>query len=72
MQSNALALTLDLIAGALESRPSLEDVIDLVTTSADATRVANRDTGVVVSELFRNACKSVPVAGYAVYAVVMR
>jgi phosphatidylserine/phosphatidylglycerophosphate/cardiolipin synthase-like enzyme len=62
-----LALTLELIAAALESRPALEDVIDLVTTSAEATRVANRDTGVVVSELFRGACSSVLVAGYAVY-----
>lgn len=62
-----LALALEMLAASVESRPALEDVIDLVTTSADGTRVANRDTGVVVSELFRGARKSVLVAGYAVY-----
>jgi phosphatidylserine/phosphatidylglycerophosphate/cardiolipin synthase-like enzyme len=67
MQPAALAATLDLVGAALESRPSIDDVVDLVTTVPDATRVANRDTGVVVGELFRKACKSVLVAGYAVY-----
>lgn len=67
MSATSLALTLDLLATALEARPVLHDVIDVVTTSPDNTRTANRDTGVVVSELFRRACTSVLVAGYAVY-----
>lgn len=67
MPPTGVALTLDLLASALEARPALGDAIDLVTTSPNTTRIANRDTGVVVSELFRKACTSVLVAGYAVY-----
>jgi hypothetical protein len=67
MELNAIAVTLDLLSAALESRPRLDDVIDLVTTSPDATRIANRDTGAVVSQLFREARSSVLVSGYAVH-----
>jgi hypothetical protein len=41
--------------------------VDLVTTGPEAGGVANRNTAVVVSELFREAEHSVLVAGYAVY-----
>src|SRR5262249_9947266 len=50
-----------------QRRPRLEDAIDLVMSGPEAPGVANRDTRVVVRELFVNAQDSVLVAGYAVY-----
>ena len=67
MPAAAIAKTLELLAMACESRPPLEDVIDLVTTGPEALGAANRDTSVVVRELFHKADESVLVAGYAVY-----
>lgn len=67
MSPEALADCLELTADALASRSQLDDLVDLVTTGPDAGGVANRSTAVVVSELFRNAQKSVLIAGYAVY-----
>ena len=67
MSPMAVAWTLDLLATALAKRPALEDIVDLVTTAPNNSRMANRDTAIVVSQLFRNACKSVLIAGYAVY-----
>jgi phosphatidylserine/phosphatidylglycerophosphate/cardiolipin synthase-like enzyme len=67
MQAPALASTLDLLAGAIESRPTPEAIVDLVTTGPDGTRLTTRDTGIVVAELFRKSCTSVLIAGYAVY-----
>ena len=67
MSAVAVASMVDLLASALASRPGLSDVVDLVTTTPDGWRDANRDTSVVVSELFRNASASVLVAGYAVH-----
>jgi phosphatidylserine/phosphatidylglycerophosphate/cardiolipin synthase-like enzyme len=62
-----LAILLELIAKDRSRRPALEDVIDLVTTGPEAAGVTDRDTSVVVRELFAHAEKSVLVAGYAVY-----
>jgi len=62
-----VALTLDLIRADREARPRIEDVLELVTTGPEVTGIANRDTSVVVRELFANAHNSVLVAGYAVY-----
>jgi hypothetical protein len=42
------------------------DSLDLVWTGPEAGGIANRDTGVVVRELFHTASKSVMIAGYAV------
>lgn len=42
-------------------------LVDLVTTGPEAGGVANRSTAVVVSDLFRNAQRSVLIAGYAIY-----
>jgi len=67
MQAPALASMLDLLAAAVESRPTPETIVDLVTTGPDGTRLTTRDTGVVVAELFRRSCQSVLMAGYAVY-----
>lgn len=61
-----IATTLDLIARDRLHRLLPDGIVDLVTTGPDAVG-ANRDTGVVVRELFANATKSVLVAGYAVY-----
>lgn len=44
-----------------------EAVMDLVTTGPEAGATTNRDTRVVVRELFAHAERSVLVAGYAVY-----
>ena len=62
-----LASLLELIAKDRSRRPALEDAIDLVTTGPEAAGVTNRDTSVVVRELFAHAEKSVLVAGYTVY-----
>jgi len=67
MPAVAIARTLELLAAACESRPSIEDVIDLVTTGPEVRGVTNRDTSVVVRALFHKAEESVLVAGYAVY-----
>lgn len=67
MSSEALSVCLELTSDALNSRPPLEDFVDLVTTGPEAGGVANLSTAVVVSELFRGAEHSVLVAGYAVY-----
>jgi phosphatidylserine/phosphatidylglycerophosphate/cardiolipin synthase-like enzyme len=61
-----LAVTLDLLRADRAGRPRMEDVVELVTTGPDAPGVANRDTSVVVRELFANAKQSVLAAGYAV------
>lgn len=45
----------------------IEPPIDLVTSGPEAAGVNNRDTAVVVRELFAHANKSVLVVGYAVY-----
>lgn len=61
-----LARTIELLAQA-KSQVSFEDLIDLVTTGPEAPGLTNRDTSVVVRELFFHAQESVLVAGYAVY-----
>lgn len=62
-----IAATLDILRADRASRPKIEDVLNLVTTGPDVAGVENRDTSVVVRELFANAKQSVLVAGFAVY-----
>lgn len=62
-----IADALDLVVTDRARRPRLEDVIDLVTTGPEARGITNRDTRVVVHDLFANAQRSILVAGYAVY-----
>src|ERR1035437_3766643 len=62
-----IARTLELLATAYESRPPIEDIVDLVTTGGGANGGGNRTTSIVVGELFRKAEQSVLLAGYAVY-----
>lgn len=63
----ALAQTLELLAAALGSQPRLGDLVNLVTTGPEAPGISNRDTSVVIGDLFRKAERSVILAGYAVY-----
>lgn len=65
--SESLALFLEVLADDRINRSQPEDVIDLVSTGPEAPGTANRDTSVVVRELFSQAKDYVLVAGYAVY-----
>lgn len=62
-----LAAVLDLILVDRSKRISPDELIDLVTSGPEAGAVTNRDTNVVVRDLFANANTSVLIAGYAVY-----
>ena len=62
-----IATALELVLQDRQRRPRMEDAIDLVTSGPEARGVTNRDTRVVVRELFANAQFSVLIAGYAVY-----
>jgi phosphatidylserine/phosphatidylglycerophosphate/cardiolipin synthase-like enzyme len=64
---DGLVAALELLAAARAQRPLIDEVIELVTTGPEVGSVANRDTQVVVQELFRNAERSVLVAGYELY-----
>jgi phosphatidylserine/phosphatidylglycerophosphate/cardiolipin synthase-like enzyme len=66
-EARHLADCLDLLCQDRGHRPAAEDLIDLVWTGPEAPGVVNRDTGVVVREMFQGARESVLVAGYAVY-----
>lgn len=67
MSAGSVCACLDLLAESAATRQPLEDLVDLVTTGPEAGGVANRSTAIVVSDLFRNAERSVLVAGYAIY-----
>jgi len=62
-----LVAAIELLAAARAQQPSIDEVIELVTTGPEAGAVTNRDTQVVVQELFRNAEHSVLVAGYELF-----
>jgi phosphatidylserine/phosphatidylglycerophosphate/cardiolipin synthase-like enzyme len=62
-----IATTMELMVAARGQRPRAEDLIDVVTTGPEAPGINNRDTSVVVRELFTHSQKSVLIAGYAVY-----
>jgi len=67
MESRHLADWLEILCQDRRQRPIAEDLIDLVSTGPEAPGIVNRDTSVVVREMFRSAKESVLVAGYAVY-----
>jgi len=67
MQPTGAAHALDLLAASITERPAIGELIDLVTTGPASIGIANRDTSVVVSDLFRNAGSTVLIAGYTVY-----
>jgi hypothetical protein len=67
LTEDQLAAALELVLQDREHRPRLEDAVDLVTSGPEAPGIANRDTRVVVRELFAHAESTVLIAGYAVY-----
>jgi phosphatidylserine/phosphatidylglycerophosphate/cardiolipin synthase-like enzyme len=67
MQSKHLAVLLDAVANARAARPAGDELVELVWTGPDVPGTADRDTGVVVRELFGAAQSEVLVAGFAVY-----
>jgi phosphatidylserine/phosphatidylglycerophosphate/cardiolipin synthase-like enzyme len=66
MRSDHLSLLLETAARARAHRPGPDELFELVWTGPESAG-RNRDTGVVVRELFASARTSVLVAGYAVY-----
>ena len=62
-----LVAALELLASARAQQPSIDELIELVTTGPEAGTVTNRDTQVVVQDLFRSAERSILVAGYELY-----
>jgi phosphatidylserine/phosphatidylglycerophosphate/cardiolipin synthase-like enzyme len=62
-----LADLLELLRQDRRHRPSAEDVIELVWTGPEAPGIVNRDTAVVVRDMFQGARESVLIAGFAVY-----
>jgi phosphatidylserine/phosphatidylglycerophosphate/cardiolipin synthase-like enzyme len=67
MRPDAVAYSLEMLASALSERPSIGELIDLVLTGPSLAGQGNRDTSVVVSDLFRKAEETILIAGYAVY-----
>jgi len=65
--STQLADLADVIIHDRAEHGFARDLFDLVWTGPETGGIANRDTGVVVRELFHSANKSVMLAGYAVY-----
>lgn len=64
--AGALAMMLDEIAAAVEQRPSVDDLAEVVATAPTLAGPGARETAVVVRELFASARSSVLVAGYEV------
>jgi hypothetical protein len=58
---------LELLEKDRSASRSTEPAIDLVTSGPEAPGISNRDTPVVVRELFAHAQESVLVVGYAIY-----
>jgi len=67
MSESHLALLFEYVAVERSGQETARDGVELVWTGPDEPGMANRDTIVVVSELFSKAEESVVVAGYAVY-----
>jgi len=67
MQAQHLALLVDAIRQARSQAPQQADLVDLVWTGPETLGATNRDTGVVVRDLFGSAETEVLVAGFAVY-----
>ncbi|MCA9261752.1 MAG: hypothetical protein KDA61_21190, partial [Planctomycetales bacterium] len=62
-----ITTTLELLLSDRENGRKGEPPIDLVTSGPETPGITNRDTAVVVRELFTHAQKSVLIVGYAVY-----
>jgi phosphatidylserine/phosphatidylglycerophosphate/cardiolipin synthase-like enzyme len=64
--AGGLAAALELLAESRAQRPLLEDIVQVVATSPRCNGGLQRETAVVVEELFRSAVQSVVIAGYSV------
>lgn len=62
-----IATVTDLVSRSRGQRKIAEDLFDLVVTGPEAPGITNRDTSVVVREMFAKAEQSVVLAGYSVY-----
>ncbi len=67
MKPQHLALLGETIIRTRARLPQQDDLVDLVWTGPETLEVTNRDTGVVVRDLFGTAEAEVLVAGFAVY-----
>jgi hypothetical protein len=67
MKPEHLALFAEAIVHTRERIPQPDELVDLVWTGPETFGITNRDTGVVVRELFGAAESEVLVAGFAVY-----
>jgi hypothetical protein len=65
--SAGISYALDLVADCQANVLKLDDAIQLVMSGPQLAGSERRDTGVVVSDLFRNAQEDVLIAGYAIY-----
>ncbi|QDT62492.1 hypothetical protein SV7mr_50400 [Stieleria bergensis] len=66
-KSEHLVATLELIRADRNHRKSREVELELVTSGPEAAGITNRETAVVVREMFAHARESVLVVGYAVF-----
>jgi AcrR family transcriptional regulator len=62
-----LALILEAIANARKDTPRIEELIELVWSGPEVASLPNRDTGVVVREMFNDASSDILMAGFAIY-----
>ena len=67
LQLEHLALMLEAVAQERTAHVVASDAVDLVWSGPEAAETINRDTGVVVRELFASARQSVLVAGFAIH-----
>jgi len=67
MQPQHLALLAETIIRTRARRPQQADLVDLVWTGPETLGVTNRDTGVVVRDLFTQALRHVLIVGFAVH-----
>lgn len=67
MSTRHIALVLESIVSTRFQSPVADDMVELVWTGPESTNISNRDTGVVVRELFGTATTDVVVVGFAVY-----
>ncbi len=65
--SSQIATLCEAVVFDRSSRQSCDEAIELVTTGHEHASAGNRDTGVVVRELFARAESTVLVSGYAVH-----
>lgn len=62
-----VAVLIDAIIDARSKAKAVDELVDLVASGPDLPGIMNRDTSVVVQQLFRDAKQSVLVVGYSVY-----